>query len=84
MALLPLLLLVVVCPLVMFLMMRGMHGHGSKNAAADPRTADGSLNVVQLRELRDDLEARIDDLDDRINDLETTKSTTRPTSALND
>jgi hypothetical protein len=82
MTFLPLLLLFVVCPLVMFFMMRGMHAHGSKNGATDSGNAGGPLNLVQLRELRNDLEARIDDLDERIYDLEATKPTTVPTTTL--
>lgn len=40
------------------------------------------MNAAQLRELRDDLEARIDDLDAQIRDLETTRPKTVSTGAL--
>ncbi|MCL5734218.1 MAG: DUF2933 domain-containing protein [Actinobacteria bacterium] len=69
-ALLSLILLIVVCPLLMFFMMRGMHGHGSKNGAVDTDTPDQNPSAAQLRELRRDLEARLEDLDARIEYLE--------------
>ena len=80
-SLLPFLLLAA-CPIAMILMMRGMHKHGAQDAAAKPRAADESLDVTQLRELRNDLETRMEDLDARIYDLETTRPTTGVTTAV--
>ncbi len=58
----PIALLVLMCPLMMIFMMRGMHGgHGSstmhKEKPADERIADLEQ---QLRELRDERDRRRD------------------------
>jgi hypothetical protein len=67
---LPFVLLVLICPLAMIFMMRGMHGHGSKNEATDQAVQGAPLKATELRELRESLEARIEELDARIDDLE--------------
>jgi hypothetical protein len=77
-------LLLLVCPIAMILMMRGMmHGHKSPKEAADQST-DKSLNLTQLRELRDDLDTRIEDLDARIYELEASRPTTGATTTVTD
>jgi hypothetical protein len=52
-----LLLLVLACPLMMWLMMRGGHGHGGSDAEHhDRRQGIGTMSVDELRDLRDDLD----------------------------
>jgi hypothetical protein len=52
-----LLLLVLACPLMMWLMMRGGHGHGGGHAEHhDRHQGIGTMSVDELRDLRDDLD----------------------------
>jgi hypothetical protein len=75
-ALLPLLLVVLICPIVMVVMMRGMHGHGARTDTENGVTADKNMSAVELRKLRQDLEQRVDELDARLEDLETSGAAT--------
>jgi hypothetical protein len=51
------LLLVLACPVVMWLMMRGGHGHGSP--ARSNSHSDGPASIDDLRRRRDDLDQEI-------------------------
>lgn len=75
-ALLPLLLVVLICPIVMVVMMRGMHGHGARAEAENGATAGKNTSAAELRELRQDLEQRVDELTARIDDIETSGAAT--------
>ena len=56
-----LLLLVLACPLMMWLMMRGGHGHGGGHAEHHDRPQGlGAMTVDELRDLRNDLDAVIE------------------------
>ena len=48
-------LLVLACPVVMWLMMRGGHGHGSPARSH----SDGPASIDELRRRRDDLDQEI-------------------------
>jgi hypothetical protein len=72
-ALLPF-LFILVCPLLMLFMMRGMHGshkHNSGEAEAQDR-----MSAAELRTLRDDLTARVDQIDARIDGIKGADATT--------
>jgi hypothetical protein len=47
-------MLVLACPLMMILMMRGMHGHG-RNAQADPQLPRDTMSLDELKQERDKL-----------------------------
>jgi hypothetical protein len=74
------LLIAMICPLMMFFMMRGAHGSHDSAAHAsehddrcDPVTQTGLPTLDELRSSRDDLEARLDELDARIDELQQTE-----------
>ena len=67
---------ILICPLMMLFMMRGMHGHGGQ--AADKQAgserkgiAEGSedQSVADLREQRDQLEVRVQELEAQMSRL---------------
>ncbi|MCL4368292.1 MAG: DUF2933 domain-containing protein [Actinobacteria bacterium] len=64
------LLFVLVCPLMMVFMMRGMHGHGADAHKGDGAPGEETMTASQLRELRENLEAQMDVLNQRINSME--------------
>jgi hypothetical protein len=69
-ALLPL-LFVLVCPLMMVFMMRGMHDHGAADAShGDRAPGEERMSADELRELRDSLEMQMVALNERIDSLE--------------
>jgi TolA-binding protein len=66
---------ILVCPLMMLFMMRGMHGHGAhpdeKGATGVHGIGDASEDqLVELREQRDELEARVDELEAQLQRIE--------------
>jgi hypothetical protein len=67
-------LLVLVCPLMMIFMMRGMHGVGDHGSAARPRVED-DMSAAELRRLRDEIDRRIKALDERVRNVEATSGT---------
>jgi hypothetical protein len=61
-------LFILICPLMMLFMMRGMHGHGARPAEKGVADAHGIPDaeqgqIAELREQRDRLEARVDELE---------------------
>ena len=59
---------ILICPLMMLFMMRGMHGHDAHPAETGAPDAHGIGDAsedqpVELREQRDRLEARVDELE---------------------
>lgn len=71
------LLITMICPLMMFFMMRGGHGsHGdpaqTQEGTEVPRAATHTRppSLDELRSLRDEFETRLDDLDARIDELQ--------------
>jgi hypothetical protein len=82
------LLITMICPLMMFFMMRGGHGsHGQAAAthehghAHSPATRSGPPSLDELRSLRDEFEDRLEKLDDRIFELEQAENE-RPAKVL--
>jgi len=73
-ALLPLLLVVLICPVAMVIMMRWMHGHGPRAEAEKDAAAEKGTSTAELRRLRQDLEQRMGELDARLADLEASGS----------
>ena len=68
-------LLILACPLMMLFMMRGMHGHGAHPAEKGATDAHGigdasEDQLVELREQRDQLEARVDELEAQLDRIE--------------
>ena len=68
-------LLILICPLMMLFMMRGMHGHGAHPAEKGATDAHGigdanEDQIVELREQRDQLEARVDELEAQLDRIE--------------
>jgi TolA-binding protein len=66
---------ILICPLMMLFMMRGMHGHGTHPAekgTTDTQGIGGSGDdqVAELREQRDQLEARVDELEAQLDRIE--------------
>jgi cell division protein FtsB len=66
---------ILICPLMMLFMMRGMHGRGAH--AAEQDAADrkgiheaGEDQLAELREQRDQLEARVDELETQLARIE--------------
>jgi len=66
-------LFILICPLAMFLMMRGMHGRGARTDSQHPQPAQRGIlgareaeDVAALREQRDRLEARVQELEARM------------------
>lgn len=64
-------LLLLLCPIAMIFMMRGMHKHASQDEAPDRQATGQTLDLAQLHDLRSDLETRMEDLDACIYELET-------------
>jgi len=71
-------LLILVCPLMMIFMMRGMHG-GAHKVDGDHQPSSGAhdapadqMSPAELRELRDDIDRRLGALDERIRGVEET------------
>jgi hypothetical protein len=61
---------ILICPVMMLFMMRGMHGRGAHSADQQARSDPQSLlpagedpQIAELRQQRDDLEARVDELE---------------------
>lgn len=68
-------LLILVCPLMMLFMMRGTHGHGAHSAEKGTTDAPGidaasEDQLVELREQRDQLEARVGELEAQLDRIE--------------
>lgn len=66
---------ILICPLMMLFMMRGMHGRGAhpaeKGAIDVHGIGDASEDqLVELREQRDQLEARVDELEAQLQRIE--------------
>ena len=70
-------LLILMCPVAMFFMMRGMHGRGGH--AAEQHSAPGQQGILEgpedtevaaLLEQRDQLEARVEELEAQMSRLE--------------
>jgi TolA-binding protein len=66
---------ILICPLMMLFMMRGMHGHGAHPAEKGTTEADGIPDtqqdqITELREQRDRLEARVDELEAQMSRVE--------------
>jgi TolA-binding protein len=66
---------ILICPLMMLFMMRGMHGHSQhpaeKGATDVHGIGDASEDqLVELREQRDQLEARVDELEAHLDRIE--------------
>jgi hypothetical protein len=62
-------LFVLVCPLMMVFMMRGMHGHGADAKHADRAPNQEPMTAGELNELRDNLEMQMVALNERIDSL---------------
>jgi hypothetical protein len=60
-------LLLLACPIAMFLMMRGMHGRGGQR---DILEAPSDADVAALSEQRDRLEARVEELEAQMSSAE--------------
>jgi hypothetical protein len=64
-------LFVLICPLMMLFMMRGMHGQNHDHGKGERAPARDSQAILdELRNMRQDLELRMDDLNGRINSIE--------------
>lgn len=66
---------ILICPLMMLFMMRGMHGRGAHSAEKGTTDAQGILDTggghsAELRKQRDQLEARVDELEAQLSRLE--------------
>lgn len=67
---------ILICPLMMLFMMRGMHGRGARSAEPDTtgqrgvREAGDEAQRAELREQRDRLEARVDELEAQLARIE--------------
>jgi TolA-binding protein len=66
---------ILICPLMMLFMMRGMHGHGAQHAEKGTTDAQGvgvtgDDQIAELREQRDQLETRVDELEAQLNRIE--------------
>lgn len=60
-------LLLLACPIAMFFMMRGMHGHGGQRGILE---APNDADVAALSEQRDRLEARVEELEAQMSRVE--------------
>jgi Protein of unknown function (DUF2933) len=66
---------ILICPLMMLFMMRGMHGHGAHSAEKGTKDAQGigdtgDDQIAELCEQRDQLETRVDELEAQLNGIE--------------
>lgn len=61
-------LLILVCPLMMLFMMRGMHGGGHDHAGQ--KRPEDEMSAAELRGLRDEIDQRLQALDERVRDVE--------------
>jgi Protein of unknown function (DUF2933) len=68
---------ILICPLMMLFMMRGMHGRGAHSADQQARSDQQGMlaagedpQIVELRQQRDRLEARVDELEAQMNRIE--------------
>ena len=66
---------ILICPLMMLFMMRGMHGHGAHSAEKGTKDAHGigdtgDDQIAELCEQRDQLETRVDELEAQLNGIE--------------
>ena len=75
---------VLICPLMMLFMMRGMHGSRSRADRLKSETsqhgaspASDDAEVAALREERDDLRARIEQLEGQVSRLERSQAGAR-------
>jgi hypothetical protein len=69
-------LFILVCPVMMLFMMRGMHGHGAKKDEQGHAGGQHGLlgsgddsQVTELREQRAQLEARVEELETQVSRL---------------
>jgi len=58
-------LFILICPLMMIFMMRGMHGGGHRQAGDTHE-----MNTAELRRLHDEIDGRLQALDERVRDVE--------------
>jgi hypothetical protein len=63
------LLFLLICPLMMVFMMRGMHGGGHKKPDAEHSSSEERLSATELRDLRAELDARLEELNGRIDTM---------------
>jgi TolA-binding protein len=68
-------LFILICPLMMLFMMRGMHGrdaHPAENGTPDAQSIRdaGEDQIAELRQQRDQLEARVDELEAQLGRIE--------------
>jgi hypothetical protein len=63
-------LFILICPLMMLFMMRGMHGRGADSADQHSKPdqqrvleAGEDPQIIELRQQRDQMEARVDELE---------------------
>lgn len=68
---------ILICPLMMLFMMRGMHGRGADSADQHARSDEQGMlaagedqQIVELRQQRDQLEARVDELEAQMGRIE--------------
>jgi Protein of unknown function (DUF2933) len=67
---------ILICPLMMLFMMRGMHGRGEHSAERETtgqqgvREAGDDARTAELREQRDRLDARVDELEAQLARIE--------------
>jgi TolA-binding protein len=69
---------ILICPLMMLFMMRGMHGQGAHPAekgTTDPQSIGGSGDdqIAELREQRDQLETRVGELEAQLDRIEASR-----------
>lgn len=70
-------LFILICPLMMLFMMRGMHGHGGHATNQNPGPGQRGIldgnedsDVATLRAERDQLEARVEELETQMRRIE--------------
>lgn len=66
-------LFILICPVMMLFMMRGMHG-GRNQQASDTHEMKG-MNTSELRRLRDEVDERLRILDERVKGVEASTGT---------
>jgi len=70
-------LFILICPLMMVVMMRGMHGRGARSADQHSKPDQQGIleagedpQIIELRQQRDLLEARVDELEAQMSRIE--------------